>query len=166
MLHRTLRFPGFNGQSGRIWIDSCGHTSRSSVFAGGDLTPARASVVDAMASGKLAALAIHRSLTSSDSERFTEGLLLGGGVSFSVHSYFNPSEKWKPGEVAIMEDMDVFPEQTQATARNQSQEPDRTALRFLRGKPRSRYRINSSRSAAVLCLRDLRPLRFVWNILS
>jgi NADPH-dependent glutamate synthase beta subunit-like oxidoreductase len=102
---------GLQWADGRIWIDSCGRTSRPSVFAGGDFTPAKASVVDAMASGKLAALAIHRSLTSSDSERFTEGVLLGGGVSFSVHSYFNPSETWKPGEVAIMEGMDVFPEQ-------------------------------------------------------
>jgi len=87
-------------EKGRIWIDGWGRTSRSKLFAGGDLTPARATVVDAIASGKRAALGIHLSLTGNRREGALQTVTLGPGPAFSIAAWFERPPGWQPQKVA------------------------------------------------------------------
>jgi len=90
---------------GRLWVDHSGRTSRAGLFAGGDLTPARASVVDAMATGKRAALSIHLALTGSEEDAVL-GVSLGEGPGFSIEAFFNPPPHWEPHHVVLMDELD------------------------------------------------------------
>ena len=92
---------------GRIWVDAVGRTSRPAVFAGGDLTPTRASVVDGMASGKLAAFFIHGSLVGRDTEGLPAGALLGLGSSFSIEACFRPIENSALGSIVQVDELDL-----------------------------------------------------------
>jgi heterodisulfide reductase subunit A len=98
---KELRF-----ERGRIWVDTWGRTSKSGLFAGGDLTPARASVVDAMASGKRAALAIHLSLLGKIDMNAVKGVELGEGPAFSIAAFFNRPSHWDPHHVVLMDELD------------------------------------------------------------
>ncbi len=70
----------------KVRVDDRGMTSIPGVYAGGDLVGGRASVVDAIASGKRAALAMHLELTGEQPDNV--GLFrLGDGSSLSVQAY-------------------------------------------------------------------------------
>jgi NADPH-dependent glutamate synthase beta subunit-like oxidoreductase len=98
---RDLKWEG-----GRVWIDETGRTSRNGLFAGGDLTPVRASVVDAMASGKRAAVSIHMALTGNQDRDDILGITLGEGPGFSIEAFFNPPPRWKPEVVVGLDELD------------------------------------------------------------
>jgi len=98
---KELRF-----DQGRVWISDLGETSTTSLFAGGDLTPVKASVVDAMASGKLAALAIHLSLTAKADTQSLQAVSLGAGPAFSIEAYFKRPAHWEPSQVVELNDLD------------------------------------------------------------
>ncbi len=100
---KDLRWKG-----GRVWVDESGRTSSSRLFAGGDLTPARASVVDAMASGKRAAVAIHVALTREGDEGSLLGVSLGQGPAFSIEALFKPTPHWDPHHVVLLDELDRF----------------------------------------------------------
>jgi NADPH-dependent glutamate synthase beta subunit-like oxidoreductase len=90
-------------EKGRIWIDGWGRTSQSGVFAGGDLTPAKASVVDAVATGKRAAFGIHLSLAGDLSEDSLQAVTLGPGPAFSLTAWIERPEGWLPNKVARLD---------------------------------------------------------------
>ncbi len=70
----------------KVCVDDRGMTSIPGVYAGGDLVGGRASVVDAIASGKRAALAMHMGLRGEKRENM--GLFSpGNGSSLSVQAY-------------------------------------------------------------------------------
>jgi len=98
---KDLRWEG-----GRVWVDESGRTSNTGLFAGGDLTPARASVVDAMASGKRAAVAIHVALTREGDQGSLLGVSLGQGPAFSIEALFNPPFHWDPHHVVLLDELD------------------------------------------------------------
>ena len=70
----------------KVWVDDFGMTAIPGMFAGGDLIKQRASVVDAIASGKRAALAMHVKLGGEEPENITH-LKLGNGSSLSVQAH-------------------------------------------------------------------------------
>lgn len=77
---------GLQTERGRIRIDYLGRTSRPDIYAGGDMTPTRASVVDALASGKRAAVGIHLDLVGLD-ESALAGATLGEGPEISIRQF-------------------------------------------------------------------------------
>ncbi|MHB8765289.1 MAG: FAD-dependent oxidoreductase, partial [Deferrisomatales bacterium] len=91
---------GARRSGGRLWVDDLGRTSVPGLFAGGDLTPARATVADALASGKRAAVGIHGALLGGEAAGRMAAALLGGGPAFSVASFFAPNPSFDPGAVA------------------------------------------------------------------
>ena len=93
-------------EGGRVWIDESGRTSRNGLFAGGDLTPVRAAVVDAIASGKRAAVSIHMALTGKQDRENILGITLGQGPGFSIEALFNSPPRWKPEEVVGLDELD------------------------------------------------------------
>jgi len=95
-------------EAGRVWVDESGLTSNAGLFAGGDLTPARASVVDAMASGKRAAVAIHMALTREGDQGSLLGVSLGQGPAFSIEALFKPPPCWDPHHVVLLDEMDLI----------------------------------------------------------
>ena len=99
---------GLRLKSGRVWVDELGQTSRSGLFAGGDLTPARASVVDAMASGKRAALAIHLTLLKEKDRDNLQGVYIGEGPGFSIEAFFNRPPHWDPHHVVLTDELDLL----------------------------------------------------------
>jgi NADPH-dependent glutamate synthase beta subunit-like oxidoreductase len=70
----------------KVCVDDFGMTSIPEMFAGGDLVRQRASVVDAIASGKRAALAMHMRSDGEQTANVTH-LKLGNGSSLSVQAY-------------------------------------------------------------------------------
>lgn len=99
---KDLRWEG-----GRVWVDESGRTSNAGLFAGGDLTPARASAVDAMASGKGAAVAIHLTLTRGGDQGSLLGVSLGQGPAFSIEALFKPPPHWDPHHVVLLDELDL-----------------------------------------------------------
>jgi Pyruvate/2-oxoacid:ferredoxin oxidoreductase delta subunit len=80
-------------------------TSQGGVFSGGDVVKFPGSVVDAIAAGKRAALAIHlRSvgLSFKDAER----VIMGGRSSFSIHAFFRPRPGWDAKKVVSFKDLE------------------------------------------------------------
>jgi len=71
----------------KVSVDDFGMTQRRDVYAGGDLIKQRPAVVDAVLSGKRAALAIHLKVNGYDPERVMPQLTLGGGSSLSFQAY-------------------------------------------------------------------------------
>ncbi|MFH1242006.1 MAG: FAD-dependent oxidoreductase [Pseudomonadota bacterium] len=76
------------------------------LFAGGDLVQMPGSVVEAVAAGKRAALAIHLSVSGSVIGEAEKRVLLCGETSFSIESLFRPGREWDPNRVVIFEDME------------------------------------------------------------
>lgn len=91
---------GLRWEKGRIWVDGWGRTSQPGWFAGGDLTPARASVVDAIAAGKRAAAGIHLSLTGNQTDDALQAVTLGPGPAFSIAAWVECPPGWQPNQVA------------------------------------------------------------------
>jgi NADPH-dependent glutamate synthase beta subunit-like oxidoreductase len=85
---------------GRVWIDELGRTSVPGLFLGGDAVPGRASVVDAIATGKRAALGIHTDLTGRAGADVLARGILGTGPAFSITSLFQPNPCFDPTAVA------------------------------------------------------------------
>ena len=93
-------------EDGRVWVDALGHTDQKGLFAGGDLTPTRATVVDAMASGKRAAVGIHLTLCNNEDPNSLLGVTLGEGTGFSIEAFFNPLDQWDPHHIVTMDELD------------------------------------------------------------
>jgi NADPH-dependent glutamate synthase beta subunit-like oxidoreductase/Pyruvate/2-oxoacid:ferredoxin oxidoreductase delta subunit len=81
-------------------------TSLSGVFAGGDLVKVPGSVVEALAAGKRAALAIHCRTQGMPFGETIEKVLMGGGPSFSIEAMFRPREGWRPGALVRFENLE------------------------------------------------------------
>lgn len=93
-------------EDGRVWVDALGQTAQTRLFAGGDLTPTRATVVDAMASGKRAAVGIHLTLCANADPKSLVGVTLGEGPGFSIEAFFNPLDQWDPHHIVTMDELD------------------------------------------------------------
>ncbi len=76
------------------------------VFAGGDAVNAPGSVVEAVAAGKRAALAMHRFAHGTSLGDALEHVMLGNGSSFSIHSLFHPPPRWKSRYVVRFENLE------------------------------------------------------------
>jgi NADPH-dependent glutamate synthase beta subunit-like oxidoreductase/Pyruvate/2-oxoacid:ferredoxin oxidoreductase delta subunit len=76
------------------------------IFAGGDVVSGPASVVEAVASGKRAALAIHLHSRGRGFGEAEKDVLLGEGTSFSIHALFHPREGWDPRAVVGFEELE------------------------------------------------------------
>jgi NADPH-dependent glutamate synthase beta subunit-like oxidoreductase/Pyruvate/2-oxoacid:ferredoxin oxidoreductase delta subunit len=81
-------------------------THHRGLFAGGDLVTGPRSVVEAVASGKRAALAVHLQTQGVGFEGEEHKLLLGNGPSFSIEALFHPSADWDPHTVVRFEDLE------------------------------------------------------------
>jgi NADPH-dependent glutamate synthase beta subunit-like oxidoreductase/ferredoxin len=103
-------------QGGRVWVDASGQTTRSGLFAGGDLADSRGSVVDALASGKRAAAAIHLSLLGGTEPRRWLGAELGGGPALSLQAMMRPPARWEPASVVRLDELDYVGCETRAVA--------------------------------------------------
>ncbi len=99
---------GLRWANGRIWIDGLGQTSRPGLFAGGDVTPVKASVVDALASGKRAALGIHLALISGLDHEALQTVTLGPGPSFTIEAFFRPKSEIRLDQVAKVDRLTVM----------------------------------------------------------
>ncbi|MBI5443674.1 MAG: 4Fe-4S dicluster domain-containing protein, partial [Deltaproteobacteria bacterium] len=98
--------PDLRLDAGRLWADGRGETTRRGVFAGGDVADARGSVVEAMASGKRAAVAIHLALTGERKD-LARGEL-GGGPSLSLGALFHAPARWEAESVARLDELDYL----------------------------------------------------------
>jgi len=85
-LHSSLQ-----QEYGRIVADRQGRTARKGLYVAGDAGPFQATVVDAMASGKRAAVSIHLELTGAMDE--TSTALLDSGRTFSIMDMFKTGPK-------------------------------------------------------------------------
>ena len=99
---------------GRVWVDTFGRMGSGKTYAGGDLTPARASVVDAMASGKRAAVAIHFDLQEHAVADRVKAVTLGEGPSFSIQAMFEPPLAWAPNSIVHLHEMTLVSAHPQA----------------------------------------------------
>jgi NADPH-dependent glutamate synthase beta subunit-like oxidoreductase len=70
-----------------ITVNNLGMTPSPRYYAGGDLTRQRPAVVDAILSGKRAALSIHLKANGYDAETIVPSLALGAGPSLSISGY-------------------------------------------------------------------------------
>lgn len=122
---KALRF-----SQGRVWISGLGETSENSLYAGGDLTPVKASVVDAMASGKMAALAIHLNLTASSDDHALKAVSLGAGPAFSIEAFFNRPAHWEPDKVVTLNDLDRISASPRPTRKADQLDPAARATSF------------------------------------
>lgn len=111
---QTFKSDDLRWEYNRIYVDGWNRTSNAKIFAGGDLTPARASVVDAIATGKRAALGIHLAIAGNLDDETLKAVTLGGGPSFSITACFQRPEGWQPGKVASPDDLTLkmIPRQT------------------------------------------------------
>lgn len=75
---------------GMIDITRMGVTTMDGVFAGGDCAGTKAYVADAIASGKVAALAIICYLTDTDANKEFAGHRIGAASSFSFQHFIDP----------------------------------------------------------------------------
>lgn len=81
-------------------------TAIEGVFGGGDLVTGPQSVVEAIAAGKRAALAIHLHCMGGDFSKWEEKTRLGGASAFSIHALFHPRDDWDPGSLVEFEDLE------------------------------------------------------------
>jgi NADPH-dependent glutamate synthase beta subunit-like oxidoreductase len=75
------------GDSGKVYVNEFGMTRIGGIYAGGDLIRQRPAVVDAIASGKKAALAMHLQASGYKAEETFSALRLGAGGSLSLQAY-------------------------------------------------------------------------------
>lgn len=71
----------------KVFADDLGMTPLSRFYAGGDLIRQRPAVVDAILSGKRAALSIHLKANGYEPEIIVPALTLGQGSSLSINTY-------------------------------------------------------------------------------
>jgi Pyruvate/2-oxoacid:ferredoxin oxidoreductase delta subunit len=71
----------------KVFIDEFGMTPLTGLYAGGDLVKQRPAVVDAIASGKRAAIAIDAGSYETDPAKIFPSFRLGSGPSLSVQVY-------------------------------------------------------------------------------
>lgn len=83
---------------GRIAADRQGRTVRTGLYIAGDAGSLRATVVEAMASGKRAAVAIHHDLTGKTDS--VSDAFAGGRETFSLHELFRPGPIRDPNVTA------------------------------------------------------------------
>ena len=102
---KTFMTGDLRWKDSRIDVDGWCRTSNPKIFAGGDLTPARASAVDAISTGKRAALGIHLSVAGNLDDETLKAVTLGGGASFSITACFQRSKDWQPEKVAVPSDL-------------------------------------------------------------
>ncbi|MFH1116397.1 MAG: FAD-dependent oxidoreductase [Pseudomonadota bacterium] len=76
------------------------------LYAGGDAVSGPASVVEAVAAGKRAALAMHRFTCGRSLNGALEDVMLGGGPSFSIHALFHPRPDWNSAGVVRFEQLE------------------------------------------------------------
>ncbi len=81
-LHLPIQLPGVTMSRGLIEVDRFGRTSHPKFFAAGDATGGKAFVADAIAGGKLGALAIHCFLENRDVEGELQTLQIGKSSAF------------------------------------------------------------------------------------
>jgi NADPH-dependent glutamate synthase beta subunit-like oxidoreductase len=81
-------------------------TSAPGIFAGGDVVKAAGSVVEAIAAGKQAALAIHMRSLGRSLDEGIGNVLLGDGPSFSIDTLFRARAGWNPHAVVKFEDLE------------------------------------------------------------
>lgn len=104
-----LREGGFlseDTEDGIIIHEETMETSSWGIYAGGDLVKAPGSVVEAIATGKRAALAIHMATLGKSLEEAMQRVLLGHGTSFSIHALFHDRPGWEPGKVVRFEELE------------------------------------------------------------
>ena len=73
--------------SSKVIVDNLGMTPSPGVYAGGDVIRQRPAVVDAILSGKRAALSIHLKANGYDAEKIMQALTMGQGSSLSMGAY-------------------------------------------------------------------------------
>ena len=88
-----------------IQVDYLGRTSMAGVFAGGDATTVPGSVVEAISSGKRAALGIDIFLTGGDETQIVSGVQKKGNGAISMQKYF--SGDYTPGKGGLVEFTDL-----------------------------------------------------------
>lgn len=81
-------------------------TSVQNVFAGGDVVQTPGSVVESIASGKRAALAIHLYSKRTPFSEAEEKVCLGEGPGFSIEALFHPRAGWDRRSVIRFEDLE------------------------------------------------------------
>lgn len=81
-------------------------TSAPGIFAGGDVVKTAGSIVEAIAAGKQAALAIHMRSQGRSLDEGMGNVLLGDGPSFSIDSLFRARAGWNPHTVVRFEDLE------------------------------------------------------------
>jgi len=99
-LGREVLPEGVEERGGRVWVDDLGRTSVPGLFAGGDASPVRVAVADALGSGKRAAVGIHCALVGEAGLERIAAATLGGGAAFSVAALFAPAPGFDPRAVA------------------------------------------------------------------
>lgn len=76
-----------------VSVDAFGVSPVERIYAGGDLIPQRPAVVDAIASGKRAALAIHLQSRGAARQEIIGALELGAGRSLAIQSFLEPDAR-------------------------------------------------------------------------
>jgi 2-oxoacid:acceptor oxidoreductase gamma subunit (pyruvate/2-ketoisovalerate family) len=106
----TLEAPFLPGaiemEGGLIKVDYLGRTSMKGVYAGGDATTLSRSVVEAIASGKKAALGIDIFLTGTDEKIFT-ALHKAGGGAISMSRYLAGDYSSEDSSVVSFKDLNT-----------------------------------------------------------
>ena len=77
----------FEKESNKIYVNEFGMTPAERIYAGGDVVRQRPAVIDAIASGKRAALAIHAGALGSEPKTIIPPLRIGAGSSLSMQSH-------------------------------------------------------------------------------
>jgi NADPH-dependent glutamate synthase beta subunit-like oxidoreductase len=92
-------------------------TRLKGLFAGGDVLEGHGTVVDAVADGKRAALAIHMYSKGMPIKEEEEKVRLAGGPPFSIEAIFHAHRRWNPHSVVKFEDLEpLFLDQQPAAA--------------------------------------------------
>jgi len=82
-------------------------TSVKGLFAGGDVVSGPASVVEALASGKRAALAMHlHTLGEKPGDVEKKACMGSSDKTFSIHALFHPRDNWDSKKVVEFEDLE------------------------------------------------------------
>ncbi len=81
-------------------------TPQDGVFAGGDMVQTPGSVVEALAAGKRAALAIHHYTTGLPFQEALTRVRIGAGSAFSIDAVFRPPDRWSPETVVKFPDLE------------------------------------------------------------
>ena len=76
------------------------------VFAGGDVVSGPGSVVQAIADGKRAAVAMHFRLLGKEFPEAQRRVILGAGPGFSIDALFRGRKGWDPASVVKFEDLE------------------------------------------------------------